>query len=76
MTYLEKLTTHVECKIKALLPKRFAVVIERWTTGAEQYVAIFVILFSSSCISYKSASHCVLRMEKKPRRVEMHILIF
>lgn len=42
MNYTQKLPTHVEGKVKALLLKQFVVVFDGWKIGVTLYVAILL----------------------------------
>lgn len=52
--YLRNLTEHVEKKIAALLPEKFAVVFDGWSGGDTHYVSIFATFPSEHTMGYDS----------------------
>lgn len=41
--YLSSLTEHVESKIKTLLPNKFALVFDGWSTGSKHFECLFAV---------------------------------
>lgn len=50
--YLGRLTKAVEVKISKLLPEKFSIVLDGWTSSSTHYVAIFATFPSDSEINY------------------------
>eukprot|EP00171_Calliarthron_tuberculosum_P020075 IDg20075t1 len=48
MTYLPRLTSNIESRISALLPEKFSIVFDGWTTGSTHYLAVFESFASPS----------------------------
>lgn len=55
MKYQQNLTRVVEAKLSAMLPQKFALVFDGWSTSDTHYIAIIATFSSSEAKGYSSA---------------------